>query len=377
MMAVRGIRLLGLGMLAVGAMALTGCSNFFTKPTDSGGGGGTGSTSNLAYTVNSLTNTVSGFQVGTATLTNAPNMPYSLGFTPQAAVVTIPNTYLYVAGPGAIYGYVVGSDGSLTLPANGAAQVVGFVLSMDVTPDGNWLIALDGSTTQLDIYQINKTTGGLALTNTAPYSVTTQGIRPKMVKVSPNGSLLFAALGSNGEAVFSFNTTTGVATQTQSLGVSTQTSDNAVAIDSTGTHLYVARSGSGAGLAVYTIGAAGKLDSVAGSPFAAGAQPLAVAFDTSGTYAYVANGSDATVSGFTVVNGVATLLASSPFASGQSVQSLTLDKSGKYLLSAAQGGSPDVTMYSFDTTTAGKLVQAATAAAGSSPAGTLMVVATH
>ncbi len=74
---------------------------------------------------------------------------------------------------------------------------------------------------------------------------------------------------------------------------------------------------------------------------------------------------------------MATGISGSPFASGSTVQSLTLDKSGKYLAAAALGGSPDLTLYSFDTTTAGKLVQAATAATGTDPAGTLLVVASH
>ena len=374
-MASRVTRFLLWGLIAVCAAALTGCNNFFIKTTTSSGGGG--STSNLVYTVNQTTSTVSGFAVGTSTLTSVPNMPYALGFVPQAAVVTIPDTYLYVAGPGAIYAYVIGSDGSLTLPSTGAAQVVGNVLSLDVTPDGKWLIGLDGSTTQLDIYAINTSTGALVLTNTAPYTISTQGIRPKMVKVSPDGTLIFAALGSNGDAVFTFNTTAGTAVQSQSLAVSAQTSDNAVAVDPVGTHLYIARSGSGAGLASYTIGSSGALNLISGAPFAAGAQPLAVALDTTGTYAYVANGSDGTVSAFTLINGVATTIAGSPFASGTSVQSLALDKSGKYLAAAAVGGSPDLTLYSFDTTVAGKLVQAATAATGTDPAGTLLVVASH
>jgi 6-phosphogluconolactonase (cycloisomerase 2 family) len=305
-------------------------------------------------------------------------MPFALGFVPQAAVVTIPNTVLYVAGPGAIYAYFIGSDGALTAPSAGAGQVIVFALSMDVSPDGNWLVALDGTTTQLDIFQINKSTGGLTLTSTVPYSIANAQVLPKMVKISPSGTLIFAALGTGGDLVFTFNTTTGAAILSQTLApISTQTSENALAVDSTTTHLFIARSGVNGGLAEYTIGSGGALTSVTGSPFAAGAQPLGVTLDTTSAYAYVANGSDATISGFSVGNGVATALAGSPYASGASVKSVALDKSGKYLLAAAFAGTPDVTLYSIGATAAGVLSQAATAAAGTDPAGSWQVVSTH
>ena len=198
-----------------------------------------------------------------------------------------------------------------------------------------------------------------------------------MVRVSPNGNYIFAALGSNGDAVFSFNTSTGAATLEQTLSVSAQTSDNALVADSTSSFLYIARSGAGSGLAIYTIGAQGALTSVPNSPFAAGAQPLDVRLDNTGKFVYVANGSDGNISGYSVTNGVPTALNGSPYASGATVQSLALDSSGNYLLAGAFGGSPDLTMYSFDATVAGKLDQAATTAAGTDPAGVVEVVATH
>jgi 6-phosphogluconolactonase len=374
----RAARIAGLGLVAAGMMALTGCGAFFVTPTNTGGTTGGGTTGNVTYVINTVTNTVFGFTVGVGTLANAPGMPYTLGFTPQAAVVTIPNTVLYVAGPGAIYAYFIGSDGSLSTPAAGAGQVIVFALSMDVTPDGNWLIALDGTTTQLDIFQINKSTGGLALTSTVPFSIANAQVLPKMVKVSPNGTLIFAALGTGGDLVFTFNTATGVAVTSQTLApISSQTSENALAVDSTTSHLFIARSGVSGGLAEYTIGAGGALTSVAGSPFAAGTQPLGVTLDSTSAYAYVANGSDGTISAFAIGNGVATPLSGSPYVSGASVKSLTLDKTGKYLLAAAFAGTPDLTMYSIGASAAGVLNQTSTAAAGTDPAGSWQVVSTH
>ncbi|WP_213806046.1 beta-propeller fold lactonase family protein [Granulicella sp. dw_53] len=385
-MAARAAKLQWRILLAASVVALTGCSNFFVPQNNSGGGssggggGGTVSSGNLVYvgSANATTQTVSGFSVGTGTLTAVSSAPFSIGVVPLAEVVTISNTFLYVAGPGAIYAYVIGSDGSLSTPSTGASQAIVFATALDVSPDGNWLFALDGTFQQLDIYQINKTTGALSQSSAVPYSISTTSVQPKSVKISPNGGLIFAALGTAGDAVFTFNTSTGVATPGTPLApISTQTSDNALAVDNTSTHLYIARTGQGAGLAAYTIGSGGSLTAVNGSPFAAGAQPLAVALDSTGAFAYVANGTDATISGYSLTNGVATPLSGSPYASGQSVVSLALAGGGKYLLAAASQGSPDLTMYSFDATVAGKLDQVATAATGTDPAGALVVVASH
>ncbi len=51
--------------------------------------------------------------------------------------------------------------------------------SLAVSPDGQWLIALDGTTQQLDIFQINATTGALtSVTAPATYSITSGTWQP-------------------------------------------------------------------------------------------------------------------------------------------------------------------------------------------------------
>jgi hypothetical protein len=59
------------------------------------------------------------------------------------------------------------------------------------------------------------------------------------------------------------------------------------------------------------------------------------------------------------------------------VQSLGIDRTGKYLLAASVGGGPDLTMYSFDVTTPGKLDPATSAATDTDPAGAIAVALTH
>jgi 6-phosphogluconolactonase len=365
-------------MVAALLPVLTGCSGFFV-PVNGGGGGGGGTTGNYAYVANALTNSVSGFAIGTGTLTAVPNTPLALGYTPIAMVVTPSNGFLYVAGPSSINVYLIGTNGALAAPTSGSTVAVGTVVSLDVSPDGNWLFGLDGLQQVLDVYSINASTGALSLAATpVPYTIQAGAWVPRMVKVSPNGALVFAALGTAGDTVFTFNTSTGVALTSQQLNLGAGTSDNALAVDQNTANLYIARSGVGPGVAVYSIGSGGALNAVTGSPFAAGSQTFSVVLDNTGKYVYAANRADSTISGYLIGTGATlTALSGSPYKSGTLVTSLGTDKSGSYLLAAANGGSPDLTMYGFDIPSPGKLDPVTSTATGTDPAGAVAVALTH
>ena len=102
-----------------------------------------------------------------------------------------------------------------------------------------------------------------------------------------------------------------------------------------------------------------------------------------GAYVYAANRLDNSISGYTIVPPTATAglsltpLKGSPYVSGISVQSLGLDNTGKYLLAGAVGGSPDLTMYSFDITVPGKLDPVTSVATATDPAGASAIALTH
>jgi 6-phosphogluconolactonase len=370
------------GVALLGSLPmLNGCDNFFT-PNTSGGGSGSGSTvggsgANYVYVVNTATSTVSGFLVGAGTLTATPSSPYALGFVPQSAVVTRANNFLYVAGQGALYAFPINTDGSLS---TGTSVAIGSELSLAVSPDGQWLFGLNSIGATLDEWKINSSTGAITAMTGAAYTVTDATPIPLMMRVSPAGNYIFAALGPGGDQVFTLNTSTGSVASSQhlSVGSTNLTSDNSLVTDPTGSTLYIARSGQNSGLAVYTIGAAGLLTSVSGSPFATGLGTFDVAVDNTGKYVYAANRTDATISGFSIgTSGALTALSGSPFASGTLPTSLAAERSGVYLLAAAAGGSPDLTMYSFDATVGGKLNAVAKVASGTDPAGSTLVATTH
>jgi 6-phosphogluconolactonase len=384
--------------------ALVGCSNFFVPEDNSGGNtGGGGTATGTVYVANLSRSSLNGFGVvaavpATPATTTTPavpatpaalktisGLPMALTYQPISMVVTANNTFLYVGSVGGIYLYAINSSGSLTIPTANPKPAGVFAVSMTISPDGQWLIALDGTTQQLDIFQINATTGALDSVNApAVYSILSGTWAPASVRISPNGQLIFAALGTAGDVVFTFNTTTGVAVSSANLNVpTTSTSDFGLAIDSKTAYLYIARSGTQGGVAVYSIGVNGSLIAVTGSPFVAGSGTYSIQLDSTGTYLYAANRTDGTISGYTIVPGKTTAgltltpLSGSPYASGAGVQSLGLDSKGKYLLAAAVGGSPDLSMYSFDATTLGMLDPATSVATDADPAGATAIALTH
>lgn len=363
-------------MAAVGLTVLTGCSGFFVPVTTVT----PGSTGSYAYVANATAGTISGYAIGTGTLTAVPSSPVTLGYSPVAMAVTRNNQFLYVAALGNINVYTINSDGSLSAASGGTGVAIANVVSMDVSPDGQWLLALDGTTlvAQIDVFQINSSTGALSSMPTGQLAIPNAVIVPKMLKIAPNGALVFAALGTGGDVVFNFDTSTGALFTSLSLPVSSTTSDNGLAVDSASANLYIARSGTGGGVRVFAIGSGGSLNEISGSPFASGGQAYTVALDNTGKYLYAANRTNGTIYGYSIgTGGGLTALGGSPYTSGLLVTSLGTDSSGDYLLAAANGGNPDLSMYSFDTTTPGKLDLATSTATGTDPVGAVAVALTH
>ncbi len=400
------LRRVVLGLAAVGLCWTTGCAGFWVAQSASDGTTGTGSTDNV-YIANaeSTTNlpTLSGFTVGTGTLTAVPSSPYSLPCTPSAEAVNPADTLLFVSCSTNIdiYAYAINSDGSLTVLNGGAAiapttPTLGAAVSMVVSPDGQWLLALDATSTAatVDEYGIDLSSGTLVLNQMTGASAANTNLNTTIVPTgiafatAPSGDYVITSLGTAGDMIFAFDTSTGVFPSTPSqlsLG-SSDDSDNAVAVNPAGTYLFIARSGPGGGLAVYSINSGGVLGLVNnGTPYTAETQTLSkpdsVVINTAGTDVYVANRLEGNIYGFSInaSNGALTALNGSPYTSGlgTDVAALAVDNSGSYLMAASNGGSPDLTLYSFDTTTAGKLDFATSIATGTDPAYPVAIAATH
>jgi 6-phosphogluconolactonase (cycloisomerase 2 family) len=85
---------------------------------------------------------------------------------------------------------------------------------------------------------------------------------------------------------------------------------------------------------------------------------------------YVANSTANVITGYTLgTGGSLTPLSTSPFASGTTPTAMSLDSTGTYLFVVNSGGSPDMQVFSFDSTTAGKLDSVTSVATGTDPTG--------
>ena len=72
-----------------------------------------------------------------------------------------------------------------------------------------------------------------------------------------------------------------------------------------------------------------------------------------------------TITGYTIGTGAAlTAISGSPFSSGNAVTALGADSTGNWLLAAAYSGTPDLTLYGFDSTNPGRLYAVSSSSTG-------------
>lgn len=343
------------------------CGNFFHDPSCDSGGGGASAT-NYAFVVNNGASTVSGLGISTAgALSALSGSPLNIASTaPTAAVVSRANNFLYVGNASQIFGYAISSSGALTALSNGAAIANANVTDMQVTPDGKWLMVLDGSGVTVDLFAIDATTGALTVAGGIGFQLSSTGTVPFHLRINPAGTVVAAAMGLGGQILWNFNTSNGSFSElSRRNAVNNTTADRGLSWDTTGNYLFLTRTGGSQGLVVESVASNGTLTPVANT-YTTGNKPTNVAIDNAGKYVYVTNESDSTVTGYSIgTNEALTAIAGSPFSSGLGATSIGMDSSGKWVLVASLGGAPDLTLYGFDATNPGRLYVVSSSATGS------------
>jgi 6-phosphogluconolactonase (cycloisomerase 2 family) len=368
-------------------MLFTGCGQFFPPVTTGSGSGSGGATGDYLYVANSnpSLNTIAGFSIASAKLSTATSSPYAIGTTPTTMAITPNNKFLYVADAavGAIYGYVINSNGSLTAINNGNSGLVAtqvYPLAMRVDPNSNWLVIADVSS-ETAVFGINSSSGALTFLTGSQVGLSSGSAG--RIAFNPADNLVFFAMGTGGVDALTFNSSTGALSTNyqmlppgQSGGVSF--SDTSLAVSPNGNYLFVTETG-GTGVRVMSIVSSGKLTSISGSPFATGLGPNDVLVDSTGAYVYVANRTDGTISAFSLASttGKLTPITGSPFATGSEPSSLAEDNTHAYIAVACTGGSSDLEVYAIDATTPGALDAFGTATTGIDPTEAFQVVATN
>ena len=358
-----GIRGLSLAAVAALSLMMTGCNGFFVYPGSSSSTTST-TTADYAYVANSATGSayLNGYVVSSGTLVATTSSPYSLGYVPQSMAITPNDDYLYVASDssistGAIYGYSIGTGGALTILGGGLALISENVASIDISPDGNWLFALDTTSGGLNVYKIASSTGLLSFFTYV--NVTTQNsansqVVPKSVKIAPSGEFVVCALGTGGAEIFAFNTSTGVLSGPSGAINPNVAADgvNAIAIDANNYIYAVGTFGTSntPGLEVFSTTSAG-VNTAVGGTYTVGNGPNSVVVSTGSNYMYVGNQTDSTISAFSTSSGVLTALNSgTAYNAPTNVAALGRDSSGSYLLASGYNATSGIQLYSIGST---------------------------
>ncbi len=363
----------------------TGCGNFFSDPNTTTTSTTT-TTGDYAYAVNTTTNSLYGYSIGSGALTAISGSPVALqsGLAARSVVVTPGNGFVYVGGNGGIYGYAIGTGGVLTAVTAGDVQATANFVSLTASLDGKWLLGLDSGalspTPNLYVYGVNTSTGALSLIAATQIVAPNTAVTPaaNFVTIAENDGVVAVTLGQGGAVVYPFNDTTGaIGLPTNVFNAAVSYSYNGAAFDATSSFVFfsqTALSGTGSGVVAYPVTGLGILSNPL-SLVATGNAPTPVLLDSTGTYVYVGNRTDGTVSAYKDVSGALTPLAPATFASSPSIAALTRDNSSKYLVGVGSGGGNDVTLYELDALMAGNLDAIAVAATGST--NTIAVAATH
>jgi 6-phosphogluconolactonase (cycloisomerase 2 family) len=369
-LAARGCAALSLSaiFLLAGCHNFFVCEGKASCPSSGGGGGST--TSDWVYVSNASagTTSISAYDIGNGSLAAIAGSPYNIGFSPVAMVVSPSNAFLYAAttpnvGSPGIYMWTINSStGAITVGNGGNVLISTQVASMDISPDGNFLFVVDTLGAGLTEYQIDTSTGLLSLASTFPIPPTlcpltgTPLSQTCTVKVAPSGQFVVASLGSAGTIIYPYTSASGITSTNPMLigsGSTTTnpTGDYSVTLDKNN-FIYIART---AALAVYQItDAAGDAVLQSTATYSGTATPRSVALSFDQNYVYTANQGAGNISAYSIGGaGALTQVSGSPFTGPASISAIGTDKSGSYMVAVGFNGSSGLQLFTLGTSTVG------------------------
>jgi 6-phosphogluconolactonase (cycloisomerase 2 family) len=342
-------------------------SGKFAYVASGGCGGGTGGYVSM-YTINPTTGALA--SIGPPVSTNDE-------FT-DSVTVDPSGKFVYVASSGDVWDVDFGSilsftinqtTGALTsttggITASGVNGTPAFFDSVAVHPSGKFAYAADGGalpagsfggSASVSMYTINSSTGALT-----SIGMIAAGTGPDSVALDPSGKFAYVANESDPSlagnvSMYTINATTGALISIGTIAAGTQ--PVSVALAPAGKFAYVANSGANndsiGDVSMYTIDATTGALTYIGS-IAAGTDPVSIAVDPAGKFAYVANwtgsDTDGSVSMYTIDATTGSLTSIGTIATQLSPTSIAIHPSGKFAY-VTNSSSNSVSMYSIDSAT--------------------------
>ncbi len=295
-------------------------------------------------------------------LTQISGSPYSVGAGVRSLVFHPSGKFLYAANPGQggtsendISLFTIASDGVLTevTPRTSLAPNASQPQLLAMDSAGAFLYVMNTGSNNISVFSIDSSNGALQQVAGSPFSI---GLLPLNMQLSPSGNFLFVSVaggtnGSNDGSIATYSVNSGVLSL---IGLTSTEGVNpfGLAINAAGTFLYAANSGgqsnSSTSISAFTVDSSGSLGTVPGSPIDEGyATPIAMIFDPSGTYLYVADQGSSNVAVFSITSaGLPTPATTSGFANAFATESspafLVADPTGKYLFVGNQGSGAGI-----------------------------------
>jgi 6-phosphogluconolactonase len=300
------------------------------------------------------------------TLTELSGTPYTVGDGAHSVVIHPSGKFLYVANPGQLEDDIslfnIASNGTLAeVPPRtpiGSNATQPALLVMD--PTGNYLYVMNTGSDNISVFSIDSSSGALTevinpLTQ-LPYPNSLE-LTPLYMQLTPSGDFLYVSVsgGQGGTSsigsIEGFSVNAGVLTSLSPALISAEgVNPNGLAIDPSGSYLYVANTESNS-ISIFAIGAPntapGSLTEVQDSPLAdIYNDPFSLLLDSKGQYLYVANQGSNNVAVYSISNGLPAALTTSTsafaFTTESSPSFLVEDPNGNYLFVGNQAGSAGI-----------------------------------
>lgn len=286
-------------------------------------------------------------------LTQLSGSPYTVGDGANSLVLHPSGKFLYVANPGQgeddISLFSIQGNGTLIeVPPRTPVTPLGSLpelLVMD--PGGNFLYVANASSNNISVFSIDSGSGALTQVTGSPFFIKAT---PLAMQITPSGSYLYVSIaagnvGNNG-SILAFSVNSGVLENLSPPLTSTDgVNPNGLAIDPTGTYLYVANTQSNS-ISIFAISASGtppgSLTPIQGSPLDdTYNDPVALLIDAKGQYLYVADQGSNNVAVYSISNGLPVALTTSTttfaFATESTPSVLAEDPNGRYLFVGNEG----------------------------------------
>lgn len=289
---------------------------------------------------------------------------------------------LYAVGPSSpnVTIFTVSSSGQLTLTSDsvgtGSAPVA---IALDPLLRFAYVVDSAGGIGPGSVSQYTLNAGSGALAAATPSTTAFTGVNPTTIAVDSTGTFVFVAnKGSNSISVFTIDQTGGTLTEVKQLPAPTCTTSQTAPcplptaaapsrLATTGKMLFVAMASAGAGsVSTYTFDSTGTLSSPPTSTTAAGVNPSAMAMDSSGKFLFVADSITNQVAVFSIGSSGQLSAVGAPVAAGTRPVSVCVHPGGKFLYTANQG-SNDVSGFSIDSSGALTKLSDTPVAPGTSP----------